>query len=571
MGLSMAMMAVLSHTGCIWLKESPQKLELGVEERLGPLAKSAAYRDTIGSKTVYQGMAPMRVRGYGLVVGLGNNGSSDCPRPVYDRLIEALYKQHSFSSSVVGSRTISPERLIRDEDTAVVLVRGEIPPGAVAGSRFDVGVMAWPGTQTKSLRGGRLYTSDLHIYTTVAPNTTLSGQMLAKAAGPVFLNPFSEGDAATQSSQLEGVILGGGLVTQDRRIRLVLTQPSYAISRRIQDRINAFFPGSHKIATAMSQSIVQLSIPREFRGDEAHFFGLVRSLYLSRDPHFSAVRARALAREIIQPSAPHAQIAQCFEGLGRAALPALDGLYAHTKDYVSFHAAVAGFRLGDHVAGDVMTTHAEESGGAFRFQAIHALGEARDMAATGMALRRLLDDEDPRIQVAAYEALLERDDPIIETVVVGGDNFLLDRVPTQRPSFVYVRRKETRRIAIFGDDLKASPPVLYRAPDGSVTITAEPDADTLTVLRVVLHSGSVSPPVPASLELTKLILLLGHDADIDADGNVIGLSLDYAAVVRAIYALCKSGAIGASFVLEQPNAAELFGPPRVTGRPESEL
>ncbi len=191
MGLSMAMMAVLSHTGCIWLKESPQKLELGVEERLGPLAKSAAYRDTIGSKTVYQGMAPMRVRGYGLVVGLGNNGSSDCPRPVYDRLIEALYKQHSFSSSVVGSRTISPERLIRDEDTAVVLVRGEIPPGAVAGSRFDVGVMAWPGTQTKSLRGGRLYTSDLHIYTTVAPNTTLSGQMLAKAAGPVFLNPFA--------------------------------------------------------------------------------------------------------------------------------------------------------------------------------------------------------------------------------------------------------------------------------------------------------------------------------------------------------------------------------------------
>jgi hypothetical protein len=218
-----------------------------------------------------------------------------------------------------------------------------------------------------------------------------------------------------------------------------------------------------------------------------------------------------------------------------------------------------------------MVTHAESPDGAFRFQAIHALALAHGMAATGMALRRLLDDADPRIQVAAYEALAQRGDPTIDSARVGGDNFVLDRVPTQRSGFIYVRRKESRRIALFGDGLTVSPPVLYRAPDGSVTITAGPNADALTVLRVVLPSGSTSPPVPAPLDLAGLIELMGRDADVDADGEVVGLSLDYGAVVRALNEMCRSGAIGANFVLEQPNAAELFGPPREVGRPESEL
>ena len=51
----------------------------------------------------------------------------------------------------------------------------------------------------------------------------------------------------------------------------------------------------------------------------------------------------------------------------------------------------------------------------------------------------------------------------------------------------------------------------------------------------------------------------------------MGLGLDYGAVVRALYYLCQDHAINAKFILEQPNAAELFGPARPAGRPESEL
>jgi len=136
--VTISLVSVCAYGGCTWLYEDRQKLDLGVDPALGPLANSAAYRDTIGAYTYYDGMRPMRVRGYGLVVGLGKNGSRDCPRNVYDRLVQSLYKQHEFSSNVVGVTRITPEQLIDDIDTAVVVVQGEIPYPSGAEVRFKV-------------------------------------------------------------------------------------------------------------------------------------------------------------------------------------------------------------------------------------------------------------------------------------------------------------------------------------------------------------------------------------------------------------------------------------------------
>lgn len=554
------------------MEEDRQKLDLGVDPSLGPLANSAAYRDTIGAYTYYQGLRPMRVRGYGLVVGLGKNGSRDCPRNVYERLVQSLHKQHRFSSTVVGVKSITPEQLINDIDTAVVIVQGEIPPGAVKGERFDVTVMALPGTQTRSLRGGRLYTAELMVYRPISQTVSISGRALARAAGPVFLNPFSGKASATRSNRLEATILGGGAALDDRRIRLVLVTPSYQRARQIQDRINARFPSVYKVADAVSPSFIRLKVPSEYGRDAAHFLALVRALFLSRDPRFDALRARALAEEIIQPTAPHARIALAFEGLGRAGLPVLDRLYGHAADAVSFHAAVGGLRLDDHIACDAMAMHAHNPDSPFRFQAIRGLADARSMAGAAIALRKLLNDEDPRVQIAAYEALIKRRDPIIQSTRIASDNFTLDRIATQKGNnFVYVKRSGSRRVALFGRDLVCTPPLFYRAPDGSVTINARSADETLTVLRVVVSSGASSSPVPAPLELPPLIQLLGGEAEVGLDGEVLGLGLDYGAVVRALYYLCHDRSINADFILEQPNVAEMFGPIAAPGRPESEL
>ena len=555
---------------CFTEHEMSQKADLGVAASDHPLADSAAYRGTIGELTYYEGLNPMRVRGYGLVVGLGGRGSSDCPRHVYDQLVQSMYKRRQLSGEAIDVRDVTPEALIHDLDTAVVVVEGDIPPAAVADSRFDVTVAVLPGTQTKSLLGGRLVAVELEVLRPVSTSVSIRGQALATASGPLFSNPFSDGESATASSPLSASVVGGGMVTQARRIRLVLMEPSYQRARRMQDRINAQFPGSLLVADAISPSYVQLRVPDEFEDDSAHFLSLVRALYLSRDPKFEVQRARALAEELQTGGAPHAQISLALEGLGRSALSVLDDLYVHHAAAVTFHAAVAGARLGDHVAIDVLAAHAEDPSSPYRYQAIHALAASRGMAGAPMTLRRLLNDGDPRVQIAAYEGLVQRGDSEVKSSPIAGDNFYLDRVATDRPAFVYVKRSGARRIALFGRDLRCLPPLLYRAPDGSVTLSGVEGEGSLTLMRTVIASGTTSPIIRAPIGLADLIRLLGGEASVDLNGEVTGVGLDYGAIARLLYHLCANRSVNARFELEQPNLTEMFGPARPEGRPESE-
>ena len=556
--------------GLIWQRESRQKADLGVAVREMPFANSAAVRDTIGAYTYYDGLAPQRVSAFGLVVGLGRNGSRDCPRNIYSELVQTLYKRQRTAVGVVGEEESTPEEMIDSLDTAVVVVRADIPAAATVGKTFEVSVISLPGTQTKSLRGGRLLPTDLTKVRKVSPGRTVTGKILARAAGPLLLNPFAEGATLTRGTELRGTIVGGGVVVDERRTRLVLMSPSYPWVRSIRDRINDRFSGPKKVADAISPSFIELRCPNAYRDNEAHFLGLIRGLYVKRNPQLDAERARNLGAELLDPAAPHERIALCFEGLGVAALSVLRELYAHPSPHVAFYSAAAGLQLEDHLAGDVMATIAARPNDEFRFRAIRALAHAEGMANTAYALRRLLGDDDARVCVAAYEALAKRRDHTIESYVLGSGSFVLDLIPGSGKNLVYVRRTEQRRIALFGEDLHCTTPVFYRAADGSLTITAQPDDDQLTILRTVVATGNVSPPISASLHLPQLILLMGRRAGVDMNDKVTGLGLDYSAVVHAVYRLCKDKSVNANFMLEQPNVAELFGPTPATERPESE-
>ena len=562
-------LTLLASCTFVWDTDSKQRHELGVEA-MGA-SDSPAQRDTIGAATYYEGMRTLSVRGFGVAVGLGQAGTTTCPKAVFDGLVQKLYKLQELKTEIVGAPNLTPEELIRSPDTAVVLVQGEVPPGAPAGTRFDIRVSVVPGTETRSLYGARLYTTELETYRVVGPQSSISGKTIAKAAGPVFVNPFSDEDAATQANPKQGVILSGGVVTKDRDLRLVLVQPSYAMARRIRDRINDYFSGTgERVADATSPSYVHLTVPEKYREDLAHFLGLVRALYLRQDPTFEATRARELAAALERGSTQNAQIALCWEGLGQSAIPVLDDLYASTNPDVSFFAAVAGLRLGEYLACETMIRHAEDPESVHRFQAMRALARAPRMAAARQALRRLLDSDDPRVQVAAYESLILAHDRAVHTTVVGEDNFALDLVETTQRPFVYAKRTDERRLALFGLGIRCQPPVFYRAPDGVVTASADDGDEQLRVVRVIPTDGSLSPTLHVPLDLEKLVRVLGSDPLMDGD-EVLGLGLDYGAVVRLVYNLCEDGSISAPFRLEQPNAREMFGPPTPDRRPESEL
>ncbi len=534
--------------------------------------QSPAVRDTVGINVQIEGMRRMRVRGYGLVVGLGENGSSDCPRQVREQLIQEILKRPEIALSPDGVRNIDPERLIDDAATAVVVVQGEIPAAAPSGTRFDVTVEAIAGSQTRSLEGGRLFTCDLRVFRDVSPGASLSGQVLATADGPVFLNPFGgEGeDVATTVSLRRGYILGGGKSSTDRRLALVLTSPSYQRAIAITERINARFPERDKIADAISHSKISLRLPKAYEDDPRHFLALVEHLFIPTRTGFADERTVELIDELKKPDSLHTDIALALEGIGKGVIPKLTPLYSDERSHVHFYAALAGLRLGDDAALHVMQMHALDPKSKYRLEAIEALGGAGKIGRAALPLRRCLSDDDPFVQVAAYEGLRKRYDPTLRSTVVGGDNFVLDDVEADGEPLVYAKRAKDQRIALIGGPLRFTPPVFYRQADGLLTVTAGEGDQNITVLCKHPLSGTLLEPVQVGLGVDEVLRVLGSPRKRDAKKP--GLGIEYSTIVQMLHTLCSSKSINARFMLEQPDStSELFGPLSEPGRPESEL
>ncbi|HRX87136.1 MAG TPA: flagellar basal body P-ring protein FlgI [Phycisphaerae bacterium] len=542
-----------------------------VDAKLQGLTDSAAYHDTVAEQGWIEGLRFMRVRGYGLVAGLGDRGSSECPEQIRDRLVQEMYKRTEFTGPGLKPARITPEQIIDDADTAVVLVEGQIPAAAQTGDTFDVTVRALPGTQTVSLEGGRLYTADLHIFREVGSGSVIEGQTLATADGAIFINPFDKADdERIQLSAREGMVIGGGKVSTPRRLRFVLTRPSFQRVRHISNKINARFPELRKVAEATTPSYIELRVPAEFADDPFHFLALVRHLYLPERPGFLEDRTRKLADEIVDPDAPHPDIALAWEGIGRTVLPTVQKLYTDSHEHARFYAAVTGLRLGDDVAVEVLSAAAHDEASAYRLTAIEELGRARKSFRAAGELRELLNDSDPRIRVEAYEALLARGDVTIRSEPVGENNFTLDQVPSAAGNLIYVRRTGAQRMVLFGTALTCPAPVYYRDPSDMITISAQAGDEQLTLVRRTNFGHRQSPPLAGPTDLPELIHMLGDDPVATSDTDVHGLALGYSTITRTVADLSSGGFINADFMLQTASVEEMFGPLKPGGRPESE-
>ncbi|MFQ6049067.1 MAG: flagellar basal body P-ring protein FlgI, partial [Phycisphaerae bacterium] len=263
----------------------PKKLQSPASQ-VGPEqarpAQAGPLEGTIGSVAYIRGLRTMVVRGYGVVAGLGKNGSKECPPSIRNYLTQQIAKRYRLGSVSSGLAWLRPEDLLADLDTAVVMVTGRIPAAAQPGTRFDVQVEALPRTQTRSLANGRLYTCELKLYRGGLASELVGARTLARAAGPIFVNPFAESSGSANA--LRATVLGGGVTLEPRRIQLVLIVPSYQLASRVRDRINERFGADPPTADAISPSLIRLRIPKAWRGAEEHFLGLLTHLYLYDDP-----------------------------------------------------------------------------------------------------------------------------------------------------------------------------------------------------------------------------------------------------------------------------------------------
>lgn len=582
--LTLLTAVLLAATGCVdgklnvweifkpefWGKEGPNS-KVQPSSAVSPMVNSLAVRSTVASYAYFEGMRMMRVRGYGLVAGLGDRGSKECPRQVRDRLVQEIIKKRGVGVPGALGPQRSPEEIVDSQDTAVVLVQGEIPSAATRGTRFDIQIRALEGTQTTSLEGGTLYTCDLHYFRADSDRTLLEGDTLATAQGPIFINPFAdEPGSATQVNPRRGLIVGGGKVLVSRKIRLDLVSPSYQLVRRIARRINDRFSPGPKVADPLSPGRIQIAVPPGYVGREDHFLQLVRHLYVPEEAGFAERRTRQLAKEILDPQSPHNDIGLAWESIGRTVIPAVRKLYGDRRAHVNYFAARTGLRLGDVMAVDVLADHARNTRSPYRMEAIHELGRATHLTSAAGVLRELLSDTTPQVRVLAYEMLRKSGDEAIRTYVCGKSNFALDVIDAAGEFLIYCKRTEQQRIALFGKDLTCTPPLFYAHHKGDITISSNESDKQLTLIRKTPFHNLVGT-TQVDLNAINLIKMLGDDPQQDRHENVTGLGLTYSHVVHALNALCRDGGLPANFMFEAPSLSDYFGPLDKSDRPESEL
>jgi hypothetical protein len=532
---------------------------------------SKAYQGTIGAYSWFKGLRDLPVRGYGLVVGLGENGSRRCPSRIRKRLSAEIRKKYGLGDARKGLDHINVENMIDAPDTAVVFVHGSIRPAAVAGTKFDLTIQALPETETTSLAGGRLYTCDLRYFQQVGAGVVQEGKVVAQGEGPVFINPFAQRESSATPVDLRtGRIIGGGTNLKARLVQVVLSSPSYAMAVNVQDKINDRFGGGSKIAVAESPSYIPLKIPPEFQDRELYFLALVRHLYLSRDAGFENRRALELAAEMPDLRAPHDSIGLALEGLGKSIRPVVRDLYTHPLPHASFYAARTGLRMSDNLAVAVLGEHALDPNSPFQEDAIRTLGEASSGFRVAHPLWKVLNSNlDISTRVLAYESLIRNQNTLVNSTKIG-TSLVLDHIPApDGGEVIYFKVAREPRIAIIGAP-RCKTPLFYRDARGLLTLTAEAGAQEITAIRQA-PNGLVSPPATTTLEVADLIALLGAKGGTDKYGRVSGLGLDYAQIIDVVAKLCENGTIDAGFRIERPGSIEATGPKRPTGRPGSEL
>lgn len=192
----------------------------------GPLhAQESRIRDlTLQDQTV-----PVRLVGYGLVVGLDGTG---------DRISGYSRGGHTVQSVANLLRQFSievPAEVIRTRNVAAVLVTAEVSPYLRPGGRFEVQVSSLGDAQ--SLRGGVLWMTPL-VYDASSP-------AVATVQGPVLV---SDGGLARNNYPIEtsARIPSGGLLEFDLPrpafasvSRLLLREPDLGTASRIAEAINS--------------------------------------------------------------------------------------------------------------------------------------------------------------------------------------------------------------------------------------------------------------------------------------------------------------------------------------------
>lgn len=497
------------------------------------LAQAASFEPKavplVGDFAVPYGLHPVSIEGIGLVTGLRGTGGD--PRPSGFR--QALLAQ------MRARGVVDPEAVLASRDTALVLVRGVLPPGIQAGDRFDVEVRVPSQDEVTSLRGGWLLETELKEFAVLSDNQVHSGHIMGKASGPIMTDPFAH---AKKDSVLtvRGWILGGGVSRISRPLLLVLRpqHQSVANSARIEAAINRRFHVYDRgnklgVAKAKTDEYLEVRIHPRYRNNIPRYARVLCAVALRDSETIRQERLAKLESQLQDPS-QSADAALQLEAIGRESIPVLKRYLQHPNLTVRFRAAESLAYLDDSDAAKPLAQIARDEP-AFRALALAALS-AMDDAVAAQELVELLNCPSAETRYGAFRALTAMPfrHPIAQGEVLN-DQFRFHVLDTSGPPMVHIARSRQAEIVLFGRNQRLRGPVSLEAgkdilvvcrKPGEVTVSrfavGEPDqrrvvSDRLEeIIRAIAELGGTYPDVVQALQEAQAAGALEGRLEIDA-------------------------------------------------------
>lgn len=508
------------------------------------LEEPTELNTTIGSIARLYDFSATPVRGFGIVANLPGTGSSECPPKLRVVLVKYI-QQH-----IPDKGSINPNSFINSKNTAVVEVYGMIPPVATRGQNIDLKVTALSSTQTTSLAGGRLFTTDLKGITRFSSFNEYS-KTLAKAAGPVFIDTLGTQNIKKNT----GYILGGGVVSMDPVISMNLLEPSYFTASAINNRLNERFgPGT---ANAVSPAEITIRIPDKYKSHKVRFLEMVKLVYITDNRQLQQARVDSLVQRLAnREDKIISELA--LTAIGKASLDELAPLLNNPDQRTRLHAARCMLDIGDNRALGTLRNIIVDRNSPYRIDAIKALGTSAKRNDALPILNRQLKDDDFDVRFAAYEQLRKLADISISQTIIAG-NFFIDNVATGGQKIIYVSRTDVPRIVLFGSPIYCEKDVFIESSDKNIIINAKPGEKYVSVMRKHPTQPRLIGPMVASYEVTDIIRVLCEELPArDQPQLRPGLGVSYSDLIALLRHMCQSGAVNAEFRAGSLSTAGVF-------------
>ncbi len=218
-----------------------------------------------------QGVMPVPLVGYGLVVGLNKTG---------DRR-QTIFSTQSLANMLSRFGVQVPADEMKVENVAAVLVTAELSPYQHAGSRVDV--VASSIGDARSLQGGTLLPTTLR-----GPD----GTQAALAQGPLSVGGFGGGSSGS-SVQVNHLTVGrvpGGAIVQSPPVQTLpesgtltfsVRNPDFVTASRVATAINAFLGST--AAHVVDAGNVAVRVPGQFEGAVPDLMAQLETLTVQTD------------------------------------------------------------------------------------------------------------------------------------------------------------------------------------------------------------------------------------------------------------------------------------------------